>query len=388
MDDYDYLFKCIVVGDGGCGKTAIVVRFSKGFFKEKYKLTIGVEFAVKNLELNHNIIKLQIWDTGGQDRFQYVRPLYYKGAMGCIILFDLTNKTSYEHIPKWIEEVENEAGKIPMLLVGNKSDLKDSRQISREDAEKLATDLGIKYIESSAKTGEGVKDIFAAIAYLMLGEDIPDEYLEVHPISEESKGQNMESPVINSNIPPPPPNRIKIATPKKPKPLKFPDEKPSSKKPLQKKAQPMMKVSSKKPKPIPFQNHQFYEQSKKKSSDFNPFEKPISYKSDNSINKEKQDESQLKSEKLIDSKKPGENFYNLLSQSKNDFNSKDGNFLAQMPKNPVFEDKSEEKSQDITVSETIKSSGVKPKVTLENCPNCGTKLNPHFKFCHKCGKRI
>ena len=202
MEDYDYLFKAIIVGDGGCGKTAVVVRFSKGFFKEKYKLTIGVEFAVKNLTLNNNVVKLQIWDTGGQERFQYVRPLYYKGAMGCIILFDLTNRASFEHIPKWIEEVEKEAGKIPMLLVGNKLDLKDQRQVPREEAEQMADELGMKYIESSAKTGNGVRDVFGALAYLMMGEDIPPEFLEE---GDSSAYTPTEEPKKQKSIPPPPP---------------------------------------------------------------------------------------------------------------------------------------------------------------------------------------
>ena len=131
-DEYDYLFKCICVGDGGCGKTALVVRFSQGFFQEQYKLTIGVEFAVKTIELvNTKKVKLQIWDTGGQERFQYVRPMYYRGAMGAIILFDLSNRESFEHLPKWIEEVSTNVGDLPMLIVGNKSDLVNECKVTR-----------------------------------------------------------------------------------------------------------------------------------------------------------------------------------------------------------------------------------------------------------------
>ncbi|MCF2139066.1 MAG: GTP-binding protein [Candidatus Lokiarchaeota archaeon] len=182
-DQYDFLFKCVVLGDGGCGKTAIVVRFSQGFFKENYKMTIGVEFAVKSIEVknaqNYTYnVKLQIWDTGGQDRFQYVRPLYYKGAMGCIILFDITNRESFDHIPRWIEEIRKEAGEIPTLLVGNKSDLQDQRVVSRKEAEKLAKKLGFLYAESSAKNGVGVGDIFKILALMMIGEEVPKELIE------------------------------------------------------------------------------------------------------------------------------------------------------------------------------------------------------------------
>jgi len=160
-EEYDYLFKCVAVGDGGCGKTALVVRFSQGFFQENYKLTIGVEFAVKTIKVttkdgkSYNV-KLQIWDTGGQERFQYVRPLYYRGSMGSIVLFDLTNRESYDHIPKWLEEVRSNAGKIPMLLVGNKSDLTESRMVTREESEQLSKDLDMFYVESSAKSVRGL----------------------------------------------------------------------------------------------------------------------------------------------------------------------------------------------------------------------------------------
>jgi len=179
IEEYNYLFKNIVVGDGGCGKTALVVRFSQGYFLEQYKLTIGVEFAVKTISIKDGIkVKLQIWDTGGQERFQYVRPLYYRGAMGAILLFDLTNRESFDHIPKWIEEVKSNAGEIPMLLVGNKSDLTSERSVSREEAETFAREFQLYYIESSAKDGTGVGDVFAILSCLMVGTPVPDEYLQ------------------------------------------------------------------------------------------------------------------------------------------------------------------------------------------------------------------
>ncbi|MCP4762312.1 MAG: GTP-binding protein, partial [archaeon] len=200
-DEYDYLFKCIVVGDGGCGKTAIVVRFSQGFFQEQYKLTIGVEFAVKTIELiNEKKVKLQIWDTGGQERFQYVRPLYYRGSMGAIILFDLTNKESFEHIAKWMEEVRTNAGDIPLLLVGNKSDLVAERQISRAEAEDFAKEFEMYYLESSAKDGTGIGDVFAILSCLMIGIDVPAKYIGGSTGLVDKSGQKMGSP---GSIPPP-----------------------------------------------------------------------------------------------------------------------------------------------------------------------------------------
>ncbi|MHA1519050.1 MAG: GTP-binding protein [Promethearchaeota archaeon] len=182
-EKYDFLFKCTILGDGGTGKTAIVVRFSQGFFKENYKMTIGVEFAVKSItvkgsqEHDYNV-KLQVWDVGGQDRFQYVRPLYYKGAMGCIILYDVTNRESFDHIPRWIEEIRKEVGEIPTLMVGNKCDLNEQRVVSRKEAEKFAKKLKFLYAESSAKSGSGVGDIFKILALMMIGEEVPKALIQ------------------------------------------------------------------------------------------------------------------------------------------------------------------------------------------------------------------
>ncbi|MFX1501332.1 MAG: GTP-binding protein, partial [Promethearchaeota archaeon] len=131
-EEYDYLFKSIVVGDGGVGKTALTLRFSKGFFTEDYKMTIGVDFHVKtiNIDALEGPIraKLQIWDTGGQERFSSIRPMYYRGSLGALLIFDLTNASSFDHLPQWIEEVRaNVKTEIPLLLVGNKSDLVEQR---------------------------------------------------------------------------------------------------------------------------------------------------------------------------------------------------------------------------------------------------------------------
>jgi small GTP-binding protein len=228
VDEYDYLFKCVAVGDGGCGKTALVVRFSQGFFQEQYKLTIGVEFAVKSIEVKGYKIKLQVWDTGGQERFQYVRPLYYKGSMGAVVVFDLTNRESFDHIPKWIEEVRANSKNIPMLLLGNKSDLVNERVVSREEAENFAKELDMFYMESSAKSGDGVGDVFAVLGLLMIGEKIPPEMLE----SKAEAGTGPSSPAQASpSLPSPSPAVIPKPTPSPgaiPTPSMRPAESPSA----------------------------------------------------------------------------------------------------------------------------------------------------------------
>jgi Ras-related protein Rab-11A len=181
-EEYDYLFKSIVVGDGGVGKTALTLRFSKGFFTEDYKMTIGVDFHVKTINIDSNEgpirAKLQIWDTGGQERFSSIRPMYYRGSLGALLIFDLTNSASFEHLPQWIEEVRaNVKTEIPLLLVGNKSDLVDQRAVSLDEINVFTRDFNLFYMETSAKTGEGVGDCFYILACLMIGSGVPDQLI-------------------------------------------------------------------------------------------------------------------------------------------------------------------------------------------------------------------
>ncbi|MFW9970421.1 MAG: GTP-binding protein [Candidatus Odinarchaeota archaeon] len=181
-EEYDYLFKSIVVGDGGVGKTALTLRFSKGFFTEDYKMTIGVDFHVKTISIDTVEgpirAKLQIWDTGGQERFSSIRPMYYRGSLGALLIFDLTNSDSFAHLPQWIEEVRaNVKTEIPLLLVGNKSDLVDQRAVSLEEINKFTENFSLYYMETSAKTGEGVGDCFYILACLMIGSGVPDQLI-------------------------------------------------------------------------------------------------------------------------------------------------------------------------------------------------------------------
>jgi len=179
---YDFLFKAIVCGDGGVGKTALTIRFTKGFFEKEYKLTIGVDFHIKTIEVETDEgirkCKLQLWDTGGQERFSSVRPMYYRGALGALLVFDLTNSESFEHLPNWIEEIKsNTKPDIPMLLIANKSDLIDERLVNPDDIQEFATKFNLYYLETSAKSGEGVGDCFAVLAYLMMDMEVPKELL-------------------------------------------------------------------------------------------------------------------------------------------------------------------------------------------------------------------
>ncbi len=130
-------------------------------------MTIGVGFSTKHITINQKRIRLTVWDTGGQERFSTVRALYYKGSSGALCVFDLTNRESFDHVSKWLDEIKANAGAMPVVLVGNKADL-PNRKVPREEAEALAKKSNLRYMESSAKTGEGVGDCFALLASIML----------------------------------------------------------------------------------------------------------------------------------------------------------------------------------------------------------------------------
>ncbi len=173
---FDYLFKTIVVGDGAVGKTAITIRYATDKFQENYKMTIGVDFTIKMLKVKDKQIKCQIWDTGGQERFSKIRPLYYRGALGGLVVYDVTNRESFENLEKWFGEIEkNCIRKVPIILVGNKIDL-EKRKVKKKEAKayaaKKSKDFGyeITYLETSAKTGETIKKVFTNLIYMMVEE--------------------------------------------------------------------------------------------------------------------------------------------------------------------------------------------------------------------------
>ncbi len=163
--EYDFLFKVVVLGEGAVGKTAVVTRFSHGFFRTDYKTTIGSQFAVKNIDIhappNDNVtVKLQIWDVAGQSRFQILRPMYYRGSSGGVLVYDVSRRRTFIVLEEWLEELFKAVGKkIPLVLVANKTDLPD-RVVEPSEGREFADKHNMPYIESSAKTGEGIVDIF------------------------------------------------------------------------------------------------------------------------------------------------------------------------------------------------------------------------------------
>jgi small GTP-binding protein len=161
-----FIYKICVVGDGGVGKTSMVLRYTEDTFRENYIMTIGSNFSTKSVDLPeypHYTIKLQIWDLAGQKHFSFVRPPFYRGATGIIYVFDLTRRSSFANLPNWRTEVEKVVAGRPSVLVGNKLDLANqgNREIGEQDGESLKNELhALSYFEISAKEGGNIEDVF------------------------------------------------------------------------------------------------------------------------------------------------------------------------------------------------------------------------------------
>jgi len=164
-ESYDYLYKVVVIGDSGVGKTNIITRFTTNEFIVENKATIGVEFGHAEFKLADGIkIKVQIWDTAGQERFRAITRGYYKGAHGALVVFDITKAITFRNVEKWITELQEFADSdIVIMLVGNKTDLKDEREILTEEARRYSEKNNLLYIETSAFDGANIQQSFQNI---------------------------------------------------------------------------------------------------------------------------------------------------------------------------------------------------------------------------------
>ena len=166
MEQYDTLYKILLLGDGLVAKTGILKRFIEGKFYDNPKGTVGVDFAAKILEMkNGRKIKLQIWDTVGQDRYRVSIGNYFKGTHGIILIYDITNKKTFQNLINWMEFIrKNTSSTIPIFLVGNKMDDEEHRQVAIEEGEEFAKKNELMFSECSAKTGKNVNYIFEKLA--------------------------------------------------------------------------------------------------------------------------------------------------------------------------------------------------------------------------------
>ncbi|KAJ7951664.1 Ras-related GTP-binding protein [Quillaja saponaria] len=168
IPDFEYLFKVMLIGDSGVGKSGLLLRFSDDSYTESYISTIGVDFRMQTMEVDGKILKLQIWDTAGQERFRTITYSYYRGAHGIVIVYDVTNQVSFDHVKGWLEEINSFASdNVNMLLVGNKCDLTAKRVVPYETAKALADEIGIPFLETSAKDAINVELAFMNMASVL-----------------------------------------------------------------------------------------------------------------------------------------------------------------------------------------------------------------------------
>jgi len=163
--EYDYLFKLLLIGDSGVGKSCLLLRFADDTYTESYISTIGVDFKIRTIQLDGKTIKLQIWDTAGQERFRTITSSYYRGAHGIIVVYDTTELESFNNVKQWLHEIDRYASEgVNKLLVGNKSDLVTKKQVEEATAKDLADSLSIPFLETSAKSATNVEQAFMTMA--------------------------------------------------------------------------------------------------------------------------------------------------------------------------------------------------------------------------------
>ncbi|XP_047095623.1 ras-related protein RABD2c-like [Lolium rigidum] len=163
--EYDYLFKLLLIGDSSVGKSCLLLRFADDAYVDTYISTIGVDFKIRTVELDGKSVKLQIWDTAGQERFRTITSSYYRGAHGIIIVYDVTDRESFNNVKQWLSEIDRYASdSVCKLLVGNKCDLVDSKVVDTEEAKAFAESLGMTFLETSAKESINVETAFLTMS--------------------------------------------------------------------------------------------------------------------------------------------------------------------------------------------------------------------------------
>ena len=166
--EFDYLFKILLIGDSGVGKSCLLLRFADDTFTETHISTIGVDFKIRTIEIGGKVIKLQIWATAGQERFKTITASYYRGAHGIIVVYDVTDRDSFNNVKQWLHEIDRYGSEsVVKVLVGNKSDLTSMRQVSHDEGQEFANILGLEFLETSAKNTNNTEKAFMKLAELV-----------------------------------------------------------------------------------------------------------------------------------------------------------------------------------------------------------------------------
>ena len=197
-EDYDTIFKIVIVGDSGVGKTNLITRYLKNDFKPETKATIGVEFSDKKYIYKNKNIKIQIWDTAGQERYRSLTSMYYKGAKGAIFVYDISSKISFENIDKWLIEMKKTADEnIKIILIGNKCDLIEKREVKEDDGKIKAKDLNVPFMETSALNCINVEKAFNCLIEEIANLEINFE--EDFDFEDFKDGKNVNNINLNDN---------------------------------------------------------------------------------------------------------------------------------------------------------------------------------------------
>lgn len=174
QETYDYMFKVLLLGDAGVGKTSLMWRFSDDVFNHTYISTIGIDFKLRTIDVQGQKVRLQVWDTAGQERFHAISVSYYRTAAGIMLVYDITRRCSFENIAKWLRKIDEHAKEdVIKLLIGNKCDMEQPRAVMREEGEKLADEYDMPFFETSAKENESIKEAFECIVEEIMERFVP-----------------------------------------------------------------------------------------------------------------------------------------------------------------------------------------------------------------------
>lgn len=199
MSQSNYVFKYIIIGDSGVGKSCLLLQFTDKRFEPLHDLTIGVEFGARLISIQGKSVKLQIWDTAGQESFRSITRSYYRGASGALLVYDVTRRDTFTHLQSWLEDAKANANTaLVIMLIGNKCDLDSKRQVSREEGEAFARRNGLVFMETSAKTALNVDDAFLQTATLIY-DNVQSGTIEASVVSGRPGAQANNTQLLNAN---------------------------------------------------------------------------------------------------------------------------------------------------------------------------------------------
>ncbi|XP_067416539.1 ras-related protein Rab-3D [Emydura macquarii macquarii] len=178
--NFDYMFKLLIIGNSSVGKTSFLFRYADDSFTSAFVSTVGIDFKVKTVYRNEKRVKLQIWDTAGQERYRTITTAYYRGAMGFLLMYDIANQESFNAVQDWATQIKTYSwDNAQVILVGNKCDLEDDRVVATEDGKRLADELGFEFFEASAKDNINVKQVFERLVDIIC--EKMNESLDANP---------------------------------------------------------------------------------------------------------------------------------------------------------------------------------------------------------------